>query len=157
MLEPEAHPEEAPVTIAEAAKEFLRRFQARVASGERSPRTLEHYRWALREYLLPAWGERGVESILPDDVVALSQSLRDQGRKPPTLRAVEATASRLFSFAVRRGYIQASPFAKLERGERARVRNDDRRVLSNDEARRLLEYADGLVVRTLIATLEVVP
>ena len=47
-----------------------------------------------------------------------------------------------FSFSVRRGYIESNPVSKLERGERAKVNSDDRRVLSNDEVARLLAAAE---------------
>jgi len=131
-------------SVSEVAVEFLQRFQAQVSSGERSPRTLDHYRWVLDSYLLPAWGERELGSIGPDDVVVLTQALRERGRTPSVLRALEGTASRLFSFAVRRDYTESNPVAKLERGERAKVKNDDRRVLTHDEISRLLRCADGL-------------
>lgn len=140
-------------SVSEVAAEFLQRFQAQVSSGERSPRTLDHYRWVLDSYLLPAWGERELAGIGPDDVVVLTQALRVRGRTPAVLRALEGTASRLFSFAVRRGYIESNPVAKLERGERAKVKNDDRRVLTHDEISRLLLSADGLFTQTLLAVL----
>jgi hypothetical protein len=93
---------ETAATVTEVAVQFLGRFEALVRSGERSPHTLDHYAWALRNYLLPAWGDRELASIEPDEVVALSQRLREQGRGPSVIRAVEDTASRLFGFAVRR-------------------------------------------------------
>ncbi len=139
--------------MAVLAAQFLRRFEALVGSGERSPRTLDHYAWTLRSYLLPAWGALVVSSIGPDDVVALSQRLREQGRGPSVLRAVEQTASRLFNFAVRRGYLDSNPVAKLERGERAKVNSDDRRVLTHHEISALLAHAGGLFERTMLAVL----
>ena len=148
-----APPADQPVLVATALEEFLARFSAQVSSGERGPRTLEHYRWALTEYVLPAWGERELPSIGPDEVVSLSQALREQGAQAPTLRAVEAAESRLFSFACRRGYIEQNPFSKLERGERAKARAEDRRVLTQDEVERLLASAEGLMSRTLLACL----
>lgn len=148
-----APPEVEPVLVARTIEEFLARFEAQVASGERSPRTLDHYRWVLTEYVLPAWGEREVGTLTPDDVVSLSQALRERGVQAPTLRAVEAAESRLFSFACRRGYIEQNPFAKLERGERAKARPENRRVLTQDEVERLLAHAETLFVRTLLACL----
>ncbi len=148
-----APPEAEPVLVARVIEEFLARFEAQVSSGERSPRTLDNYRWVLTAYVLPAWGEREVAGLTPDDIVSLSQALRERGVRAPTLRAVEAAESRLFSFACRRGYIEQSPFAKLERGERARARPEDRRVLTQHEVERLLAHADGLFTRVLLATL----
>lgn len=139
--------------VSAVAEEFLRRFEAQVQSGERSPRTLDHYRWTLCRYILPAWGEWDVGRVGPDDVVVLSQQLREEGRGASVLRAVEETASRLFSFSVRRGYIESNPVSKLERGERAKVKNDDRRVLANDEVARLLAAANGRFEVALLGVL----
>jgi integrase len=148
-----APPEEEPVLVARAIEEFLARFEAQVSSGERSPRTLDNYRWVLTAYVLPAWGEREVAGLTPDDIVSLSQVLRERGVRAPTLRAIEAAESRLFSFACRRGYIEQNPFSKLERGERAKARPEDRRVLTQHEVERLLARADGLFTRALLACL----
>jgi integrase len=141
--EPRAEEDHPPtvIPVAQVVEEFLRRFEAQVHSGERSPRTLDHYRWTLRSYLLPAWGTWEISRVGPDDVVVLSQRLREEGRGASVMRAVEETASRLFSFSVRRGYIDSNPVSKLERGERAKVSNDDRRVLAHEEVRCLLEAA----------------
>ncbi|MFO7571606.1 MAG: site-specific integrase [Gaiellaceae bacterium] len=139
--------------VAQAIEEFLARFEAQVASGERSPRTLDNYRWVLTAYVLPARGEREVARLTPDDIVSLSQALRERGVQAPTLRAVEAAESRLFSFACHRGYIEQNPFSRLERGERAKARPEDRRVLTQHEVERLLAHADGLFTRALLACL----
>jgi integrase len=144
---------EGPVLVTRVIEEFLARFEAQVTSGERSPRTLDHYRWVLTAYVDPAWGEREVAGLTPDDIVSLSQALRVRGVQPPTLRAIEAAESRLFSYACRRGYIEQNPFSKLERGERAKARPEDRRVLTQDEVERLLAHADGLFTRALLACL----
>jgi len=141
------------LTVADVARLFIRHFEALVSSGERSPRTLDHYAWVLRAYLLPAWGERDITGIRPADIVTLSGELRERERGPSVVRAVEDTASRLFSFAVRRDYLETSPMTKLERGERAKVASDDRRVLSHDEIARLLATTRNLFERALLAVL----
>ena len=123
------------------ADEFLRRFDAQVNSGERSPRTLDQYSWALRCYLCPAW----------DDVdVARNRSGR---RRRPHRRAtrerqgsVDASrrrADRQPGVAVRRAawLLGRQPGREVERGERAHVVNDDRRVLGHREIERLLDAA----------------
>jgi integrase len=141
------------ITVSFVAEEFLRRFEALVESGERSVRTLDHYRWTLRTYIVPAWGEWEVGRIGPDEVVVLSGRLREEGRGASVLRAVEETASRLFSFSVRRGYVGSNPVSKLERGERAKVTTDDRRVLSNEEVACLLAAADDPFELALLGVL----
>jgi hypothetical protein len=44
-------------TVNTVAAQFLVHFEAMVDSGERSPRTLDHYAWTLRDYILPTWGD----------------------------------------------------------------------------------------------------
>jgi len=89
--EPRAEEDHPPtvIPVAQVVEEFLRRFEAQVHSGERSPRTLDHYRWTLRSYLLPAWGTWEISRVGPDDVVVLSQRLREEGRGASVMRAVE--------------------------------------------------------------------
>lgn len=131
------------VTFAQLAEEFLGRFEAQVNSGERSPRTLDHYESVLRCHLRPAWESLEVRSIDPDAVLELIAALRSNGCGPSVLKAVEQTASRLFRFALRRGYVDANPVGRLEPGERARVINDDRRVLSHQEIGRLIAAVES--------------
>jgi integrase len=149
--EPWARPTAA--TFAVVVSEFLDHFAAQVASGERAPRTLDHYRWVAESYLLRAWSERSPSSIGPDDVVLLADTLRGEGKNPPLLRAVEQTASRIFGFALRRDHVEANPVGKLERGERAKVVNDDRRVLTHNEIGRLFAYSSMPFERVLLAVL----
>ena len=110
------------ITFSDLATQFIVRFDKLVRAGERSVRTADHYKWALDDYLLPAWENTPVARLAPDDVVTLTTSLRRAGATPSVLNAVEETASVVFSFAVRRGAIDSNPVAKLERGERSNVR-----------------------------------
>src|SRR5580692_4312116 len=48
------------VTFGETAARWLADFEARVKTGERRQRTLEHYRHAFQRHLLPALGRRAV-------------------------------------------------------------------------------------------------
>jgi hypothetical protein len=50
---------------------WLERFEAKVAAGERHPRTLEAHRYQLDRHLLPALGRRRVASLTVDDVAEL--------------------------------------------------------------------------------------
>ena len=137
-------------TFAEVADEFIRHYEAKVESGECSPRTLDGHCWVLRSYLRPAWDNNLMTDFTPDVVVALTAELRESGKTPSVLRAVEDTESRIFNFAVRRNMIASNPFAKLERGERVQVRkNSSRRrttrrsTRSASPPRRLVFFAAG--------------
>jgi integrase len=140
-------------TVNTVAAQFLVHFEAMVDSGERSPRTLDHYAWTLRDYILPAWGDWEPSRVGPDDVVALTQALRGAGHGPSVLKAIEQTASRFFNFAIRRGYVESNPVSKLERGERAKVNSDDRRVLTGDEIERLFGAAQNVAELAVLALL----
>jgi hypothetical protein len=58
---------------------WLERFEAKVATGERHPRTLEAHRYQLDRHLLPALAARHVASITVDDVAHLLLALRGKG------------------------------------------------------------------------------
>jgi integrase len=140
-------------TVDTVAAQFLVHFEAMVDSGERSPRTLDHYAWTLRDYILPAWSDWEPSRVGPDEVVALTQTLRGTGHGPSVLKAIEQTTSRFFNFAIRRGYAESNPVSKLERGERAKVNSDDRRVLTSDEIERLFSAAQTVTDLTVLALL----
>jgi hypothetical protein len=59
------------------ARWWLERFEAKVAAGERHPRTLEARRYQLDRHLLPALGRRRIASITVDDVAGLLRSPRE--------------------------------------------------------------------------------
>ena len=66
---------------------WLARFEARVAAGERHPRTLEAHRYQLDRHLLPAFAARRVASITVDDVADLLLALDARGARPRRPRA----------------------------------------------------------------------
>ena len=55
---------------------WLDRFEAKVAAGERHPRTLEAHRYQLHRHLLPDFGRREIAALTVDDVAELLQQLR---------------------------------------------------------------------------------
>jgi hypothetical protein len=61
---------------------WLERFEAKVAAGERHPRTLEAHRYQLDRHLLPALAARRVASITADDVADLLLVLPTKGCWP---------------------------------------------------------------------------
>jgi hypothetical protein len=56
-----------------------------------------------------------------DDILALIGELREGGYRAWSIRAILTPFSRLFSHAVRRDVIAASPISKLDRSERPAV------------------------------------
>jgi integrase len=116
-----------------------------------SARTLEDYAGRLERHVLPRLGQRPLDEVGVDDVLALIADLRKRGYAGSTICTVLNPLSRLFAHAERRELIQVNPVRKLERSERPRVSRRERPALSRDEIGRLLEAARPKY-RPLLAT-----
>jgi integrase len=137
------------------AGRWLERFEARVAAGERHPRTLEAHRYHLDRHLLPALGRRQIASITVDDVAELLHRLRGKGCSAKTSASALATLESVMRFARRRGWIVADPVERLEHDERPRPERRRQRVLGRAEIERLLAVCsrrDRLMVATVLYT-----
>lgn len=78
-----------------------------------------------------------------DDVARLIEVLRRDGRKAWTIRGNLTVAGRIFDFARRRlGWAGQNPVRLLDRSERPRSDQRERRVLSGEELERLIGAAD---------------
>jgi integrase len=115
------------------------------------PSTVEAYAGRLERHVLPRLGERRLDEIEVDHILALISDLRKQGYSGTTIAATLTPLSRLFTHAVRRGLIEVNPVSKLDRSERPRVSRQERPVLNPEEIGRLLEAAAPRF-RTLLAT-----
>jgi integrase len=125
------------LTFAEVAGRWLAEFEAKVAAGERRERTLDLYRSQLFRHLLPRLGRRRLALITADDVVTVTRELQADGLSPWTIKRILGALSCVFTFALRRGYIRAHPFDRLERDERPHPLPSDQRVLTQAELARL--------------------
>ncbi len=115
------------------------------------PSTVEAYAGRLERHVLPGYGERRLDTVSVDDIVALISGLRKRGYSGTTIAATLTPLSRLFAHAARRGLIESNPVGKLDRSERPRVSRQERPVLNPDEIGRLLAAAPPRF-RTLLAT-----
>ena len=115
------------------------------------PSTVEAYAGRLERHVLPRLGERPLDEVELDDILALISDLRKGGYSGATVVAILTQLSRLFGHAVRRGLIESNPVSKLERSERPRLSRQERPVLNPEEIGRLLEAAAPRF-RTLLAT-----
>jgi hypothetical protein len=97
---------------------WLDRFEAKVAVGERHPRTLEAHRYQLERNLLPTLAARRIDSITVDDVAQLLVALQRERRSPKTSAAALATLHSVLHHARRRSWTTVDPVAQLERDER---------------------------------------
>ena len=134
---------------------WLERFEAKVAAGERHPRTLEAHRYQLDRHLLPALARRRIASITVDDVAELLDALRRQGCSAKTSASALATLQSVMRFARRCGWIVADSVELLEPDERPRPQRRRQRVLGRAEIERLLGICtpgDRLMLATVLYT-----
>lgn len=134
---------------------WLERFEAKVAAGERHPRTLEAHRYYLRQQLLPALATRRVSSITVDEIARLLDELRSCGCSAKTSANALATLQSIMRFARRHGWIAYDPVERLESDERPRPPRRRQRVLGQAEIERLLgacTAGDRLLIATAIYT-----
>jgi integrase len=134
---------------------WVERFEAKVAAGERHPRTLEAHRYQLDRHLLPALGRRRVASVTVDDVAELLHQLRREGCSAKTEASALATLQSVMRFARRCGWVVADPVELLERDERPRPQPGRQRVLGRAEIERLLAACsprDRLMLATVLYT-----
>jgi site-specific recombinase XerC len=125
------------LTFAEIAGRWLAEFEAKTAVGERRDRTLDLYRSQLHRHLLPRLGNRRLALITTDDIVAVARELQADGLSPWTVKRILGALSCVFTFALRRGYVNSHPFDRLERDERPHPLRSDQRVLTQAELARL--------------------
>jgi integrase len=137
------------------AYRWMSRFEARVAAGERHPRTLEDHRYRLEHHLLPAFATRRMSALTVDDIAALLDALRAKGCSPKTAAGALATLHTIVRSARRHGWIATDPVDQLEADERPRPARRRQRVLGRDEIQRLLAACapgDWLMVATALYT-----
>jgi integrase len=121
-------------TFAAIAQDFLQRHVAK----KMRPRSQAEYKRAVSRFL-PAWEHRPVVSITRADIVAELDKLEDKHGPVARNRAL-AIAGSLFTFALKRGAIPASPALKIDMlPERPRER-----WLRDDELARLWGAFDAL-------------
>ncbi len=124
--------------FATVAGRWLRRFEERVAAGERRERTLEAHRYYVSKHLEPALGRHLMRTIAVEDVASLLTRLRANGCSEKTAAGALATFHGIVRFAIRNGWSVDDPVAKLEPDERPQPSRRRQRVLGRDEVRRLL-------------------
>jgi integrase len=133
---------------------WLARFEAKVAAGERHPRTLESHRYHLEHHLLPALAPRRLSALTVDDAALLAE-LRAGRCSAKTAAGALATLHSILRYALRHGRVALDPIERLEPGERPRSARRHQRVLGRGEIERLLAACpsrDRLMVATALYT-----
>jgi len=109
----------------------------KTAAGKK--RTAHDDMLKIRKYLLPAWGDRPLDSITRKDVHALLDTLVAAGLTIGVNR-VQAVISRLFTIALDRSLIDAHPAARMEKRF---TEHPADRTLTDDEIRALWSGLDA--------------
>jgi integrase len=100
-----------------------------------STKTIKHHELSLEKYLIPRFGEKYVNEVLPIDIEKFLKELEKLGRKSRTRQWYLTTLRGFFRWAVRNRFAQEDPTGGL------RVQKGVRRegvALSYDEAQKLL-------------------
>jgi integrase len=137
-----------PDTVAKVTAEFIQRYaKPKNRSWKETERIFERY-------VLPEWGKRPIENISRRDVIALLDSIMDQG-SPYMANRVLANIRRFFNWCLERDILQATPVAKVKALAKEVSRD---RILSDDEVRAVWRAWDamgwpfGLAFKFLLVT-----
>lgn len=117
---------------------FLSRWVAHGLPGQVSERTLDSYADTVRLHLAPALGRVVLRKLSVDDVDRLLAHKRETGYSPNTVRIVRAVLRRALRQAEREGLVSRNVAAL---SAAPRVRGNEGRALSVDQARMLLDFA----------------
>jgi integrase len=101
------------------------------AERHKRPRSAEEDRRNLDVHILPRWRERDFHHIRRADVIELVESIVATGKHAAANR-VHSLISKIFSFAIDAGLLEANPAARLKKRG---VENIGRRILSDEEIR----------------------
>jgi integrase len=115
------------------------------------PRTYEDYQLRL-ERVNPYIGQVRISEMEDRHIVGLIKKLTEANYSPATIKNTLGPVSRVFKYAVRRGYISYNPFDLLDSDERPNGDSDrEQRILDRDEIGKLLAKSPDRY-RPLLAT-----
>ena len=100
-------------TISEVAEEWYTNAARRLRPG-----TANNYRSDLDRVILPRFGERGIGSIGPEDIVELVKDLEGKGKAESTIANALKPMSGTLGHAVFTGLIAVNPMTQIPRGYR---------------------------------------
>lgn len=121
------------------SRETLKAYADRWLEGRRlKPRTRELYRLMIDKHLVTLH-HRKLAEITPDDIRFLIAELERKGLSASSVRNALVPLASMFSTLVSEGALETSPIAKLQRGERPAPKRASKRILTNEEAWRLLD------------------
>jgi integrase len=137
-------------TVTEVAEEFFAAFDAKVARGERGPRTVESYRQQFQSHIEPALGGRPIQSVITAELTKFVAQLRSKrkavnGKQTAdllsawTLHNVSKVLRLILKFAYRNGYIATDPLGRIRDDLPVGRNKTSARVLEAEDVNRLIE------------------
>lgn len=119
------------MTVNELAAEFLKNYCDR----RLRPSTVRGYRVNLYRHALPVFGDFSLEALTVDDLDFLTERLLKGGLSNRTIVYIHATVRKMLNYAIRRGYLDKSPYLMFDL---PRVERYKYQVLPEDEIYRML-------------------
>lgn len=92
-------------TFGEVAREWL---NEQVKNGNHEKKYIEVMNGRLKNYILPEFGDKPINEIVPLDLLRLAQKIRDFGRSD-TSRRVHSICGQVFRYAILLGVIDSDP------------------------------------------------
>lgn len=105
------------------------------------PSTARDYRSYLDRVLIPRFGERGIGSITPEEIVDLVQELERAGKSQSTIANAVKPLNGLLGFALFKGLIATNPMSQIPRGYKpsCNVKRDHREWTTTEVDRVIAE------------------
>ena len=107
------------------------------SAGSVEPKTVDHYRWVLENYVLPGIGDKDPSEITEQNVRELVEEKRAQGLSANTVYVLPKMIARILSFASAEGLCEA-PQWNLGKGRP--VRMNPNVILSQAQVQKLSTY-----------------
>ena len=125
--------------LQDLAAEFLKNYCER----RLRPSTVRGYRVNLHRHVLPRFGCFEVSNLTVEDLDLLTDVLKDGGLSNRSIVYVHATVRKMFNYAIRRGYVDLTPY---DRFDMPRIERYKYYVLPEDEIYRMLRTVRGTVL-----------
>ncbi len=133
------------LTVEELANDYHRTQTTHLRDSTR-----ETYSYSIDKYILPALGNRKVSDVGVDDIADFIAEMR-QTHAAWTIRGCLTPLSRMFQYAVRRGWASSNPVTALDRQERPKGSTKQMRILSSEEIKAVLK-ASTVTYKALLMT-----
>jgi integrase len=133
----------AAVTVDDLVEDFVAHMRTRVGDPDPrrrfAPRTVEHYGYVLRRYVVPEIGRMSAPDVRASDIVRVLDAMAAKRLSPNTRTGTMTALSSMFRFAAKRRVVERNIVRDVDREDRPGTRRlTEPRYLSADEVRSLL-------------------